>query len=137
MAKLIALLSSGKGSWAVVNALLKASDWEHVYLVCNEYSHKNFEVKNPQKVTKLVYDEKKPVESMQKLSEFFKKNVQGIDVALNISSGTGIEHMALVSAVLRAGFGVVFVYTEFDELKTFEIVESQLFTDEDDNYGIY
>lgn len=135
MAKLIALLSSGKGSWAIINALLKSSNWDHVYLVCNDYSYEKFEVKDPQKVTKLKFDEKKLVDSMNKLSEFFKKNIEGIDVAVNINSGSGMEHMSLVSAILRAGFGIRFVYVDNDELKEFEIVEGHII-DEDEAYGI-
>lgn len=123
MAKLIALLSSGKGSWAQVNSLLSAESWDHAYLICNDYGYEKFEVKDPQKITKLKFDEKKLFDSMNKISGFLKKNVNDIDVALNLSSGSGMEHMLLMSAVLKAGLGIQFVYAEQDELKTIEILE--------------
>ena len=44
-------------------------------------------------------------EVLQKL----KEKVTGSEVGLNFVSGTGKEHMALVSAVLKLGVGVRFV----------------------------
>ena len=122
MAKLIALLSSGKGTWGPVNSLIKVGNWDKVYLLCNEFAYSNFDV-DPQKVLKLKFDEKNLIESMNKLATFFKKDINDIDVALNLNSGTGMEHMAVVSAVLKAGLGVRFVYADYEELKEFEILD--------------
>lgn len=121
MAKLIALLSSGKGTWGPVNSLMKVEKWDHIYLICNEFAYNNFDVK-PEQVTKLKFDEKKLDNSMEKISDFLKKSVKDIDVAVNLNSGTGMEHMALVSTILKSGLGIRFVYADYDELKEFEIL---------------
>ena len=39
---------------------------------------------------------------MQKL----KEKISGIEVGLNIVSGSGKEHMALISALLKLGIGI-------------------------------
>lgn len=132
MATLIALLSSGKGTWGQVNSLFKANKWDKVYLLCNDFAYDNFEIKDPQKITKLKFDETKINSTFDKLANFFKKEVKDIDVAVNLSSGSGMEHMAVVSAVLKAGLGIRFVYTIHDEIKEFEIMPSGHMEEEDD-----
>lgn len=124
MTKLVALLSSGKGTWAQVNSLIKNGKWEHVYLISNEFGYENFTVDNS-KVTKLKFDEKKPVETIAKVTDFLKKEIKDFEVALNLSSGTGVEHMAIVSSVLKAGLGIRFVYCDYDEIKEFEILDEK------------
>ena len=133
MANLIALLSSGKGTWGQVNSLLKVEKWDHIYLLCNNYAYENFEC-DPQTVTKLILDENKIVESMNKLGKFFRTQIKDIDIALNLSSGTGMEHMAVVSAVLKAGLGIKFVYADYDELKEFNILDLPYNEDDEDEF---
>jgi len=41
---LVALISSGKGTWNQVSQLIKANNWNHVYLVCNDFGYSNFNV---------------------------------------------------------------------------------------------
>lgn len=133
MATLIALLSSGKGSWAQVNSLIKAHDWEKVYLLCNDFSFEKYEA-DPAKSVKVRFDERKLEESVKKLSEFFKKEIKDMEVGVNLSSGTGMEHMAVVSSVLRAGLGIRFVYADNNELKEFNIFDMKFEEEEDELY---
>ena len=130
MVSLVALLSSGKGSWAQVNSLIKAEKWDKIYLICNDYAFKNFNV-DQNKAVKLFLNEKNPLDSLEKISEFFKKEVKDFEVALNLSSGTGLEHMAIVSALLKSGLGIRFVYPELDEVKEIEILDEK-FVPEDE-----
>lgn len=122
MATLVALLSSGKGSWGEVNSLVKCYQWDQIYLVCNDFSYQNFSM-NDQRVVKLNFDENKLDESVKKLSSFFYKQVKEMEVDVNISSGRGMEHMALLSAILKSGLGVRFVYCENNKLEEFTILE--------------
>lgn len=131
MSTLIALLSSGKGTWAQVNALIKYTKWEKIYLICNDFAYETFEI-DPSIATKLKFDEKHPNDAFPKLAKFFKKEIKDFEVALNLSSGTGQEHMMVTSAVLKAGLGLRFVYCEHSELKEFEILEGVYTRDEDD-----
>lgn len=122
MVSLIAVVSSGKGSWKQISSLINGAEWNKVYLICNEFSYENFSI-SPNKALKLKFNEKNPEESFPKLAEFFKKQVDDIEVAVNLTSGTGQEHMSVLSAVLKAGLGVRFVYFDEDQVKEFEILD--------------
>jgi hypothetical protein len=132
MTSLIAVLSSGKGTWGQVNNLIKLGEWERVYLVCNEFSYENFEISS-QKIIKLKIDEKNPQKSIDILSKFFKKEVKDFEVAINLVSGSGMEHMALLSAILKAGLGVRFVYAHNNDVEEMKIFEGPV-SDDDDGF---
>jgi hypothetical protein len=131
MVSLIAVLSSGKGTWAQVNALVKCSKWDKIYFICNDYAFENYDANG---AIKLKFDENKILESMNKLSQFFKKDVKDFEVALNVYSGSGIEHMAVISAVLKAGLGMRFVYENLGELCEFEILDEKFDPDFEDTF---
>jgi len=124
MATLVAILSSGKGTWARVSNLIKAAKWDNVYLLCNEFAYSNFDI-HPSKALKLKFDEKNVDKSLRVLSDFFKKQVKDFEVAVNLSSGTGEEHMLILSAVLKSGLGVRFVRVVGNEVKEYELLDEK------------
>jgi len=132
MTHLIALLSSGKGTWGQVNSLIKLGQWEKIHLICNDFAYETFDPKT-QKANKIKFDEKKPTEEFKKLSEYFKKEVNDFEVAMNITSGTGIEHMTIISAALKAGLGIRFIYADFNEIKEFELLNEKYIPEEFNN----
>ncbi|MCA9459721.1 MAG: hypothetical protein KC550_04200 [Nanoarchaeota archaeon] len=134
MVSLIAMLSSGKGTWSQVSSLINCVKWDKVYLVCNEFAYENFEI-DSNKALKLKINEKNTYEIFEKLSKFFKKDINDFEVAINISSGTGDEHMALVSAILKSGIGLRFVYVENKELKEFQLLDEKYVSQGDDDDG--
>ena len=105
MTDLVACLSSGEKSWAHVERLVKEQDWKNVFLITNDFGMKNF--KQEKKVEFVVVDFQKPV---SQLIEEIRKNLNGkitdFEVALNLVSGNGKEHMAILSALLKLGIGV-------------------------------
>lgn len=131
MVSLIAMVSSGKGTWAQISALINNEKWDKVYLVCNQFSYEKFEI-SPNKALKLQIDDKHPEKTFPKLAEFFKKDIKDLEVAVNLSSGTGQEHMAVLSAILKAGLGVRFVYPYGNEVKEFEILDEVYIPEEED-----
>lgn len=135
MVSLIIMVSSGKGTWGQVSSLINSHKWDQVYLVCNEFSYKTFDI-NPQKALKLQIDENKPEEIFEKLAPFFKKQIKDMEVAVNITSGTGSEHMALLSALLKAGLGLRFVYLKDNELTEFKLLEQEFIPEEEGEYFI-
>jgi hypothetical protein len=122
MTTLIALVSSGKGTFGYINKLVQKENWDKIILICNDFSYEKFSL-NKQNVIKLKYDENNLENSFSKISNVLKNEVIDLEVALNLFSGNGNEHMALIWAVLRAGLGPHFVYLKDDELKEFEILE--------------
>ena len=123
MTTLIALLSSGKGSWRHVNSLIQVQKWDRVILFCNDFAYKEYDSKGSN-VLKLQIDEKKPQEFIDKVSQVLKKEVQDFEVALNIVSGSGYEHMIIVGGIIKAGLGFRLVACEHNELIEYKLYKT-------------
>ena len=104
MTSLIACLSTGKGTWGHVSRIMEDEKWDKVFLITNEFGRENFQqTKNTELI---IIDSNKGLRELQKdIIEQLKDKVEG-EVALNIVSGTGKEHMALLSALLKLGLGI-------------------------------
>jgi hypothetical protein len=106
----VGILSSGQGTWGQVAGLAKQGQWEKVYLLGPNYA-KDFKLEGVP-FDFIEYDPNKPVVA---LKEFFTEKLKdkfssfNSEVALSIASGTGKEHMALISALLAIPVGVRFV----------------------------
>ena len=105
--ELVALLSTGKGSWGQVAGLMQKGEWEKVIIVGVPFS-KDFKVANVP-FEFVEFDPEKSLVSLKKdLEKKLKEKVDGVEVALSIASGNGKEHMALQSALLSIPVGVRF-----------------------------
>ena len=104
MPTLIACLSTGKGTWAEVNRLLQANNWTKIFLITNKSGEENFKT-YPPSVSLVVLDTDNL--SLSQLTEEIKKalgnQISDFEIALNLASGSGKEHMALLEAVLELG----------------------------------
>lgn len=120
MGSLVALMSFDTANWKNVAALIKSTNWDNVYLICNDLAYSNINLDN---VKKFKFDETDPINSIFKLTSNFKSEISDFEVCVNLSSGTGIEHMALVSSILKSGLGLRFVYCENNKVKEFEILD--------------
>lgn len=108
MTELIACLSSGKGSWNYILRLIKEESWDNIFLITNEFGKENFKAENNMQF--IVVDFRKPVSELIKdIKENLKGKIKGIEVAVNLISGTGKEHMAIMSALLKLGLAIRFV----------------------------
>lgn len=105
MTDLVACLSGGEKSWLHVQRLISGMEWKNIFLITNGFGKENF--KPEKKVNFVVVDFQKPVFS---LIDDIRKGLNGkiydLEVALNLVSGTGKEHMAILSALLKLGIGV-------------------------------
>lgn len=105
MTDLVACLSSGEKSWAHVARLIKEQDWKKVFVITNDLGKKNF--KTEKQVEFIVVDFQKPVfELIEDIKKGLNKRFTDLEVALNLVSGSGKEHMAILSALLKLGVGV-------------------------------
>ncbi|MEK6906510.1 MAG: hypothetical protein AABW81_02720 [Nanoarchaeota archaeon] len=104
--ELVALLSTGKGTWAQVAGLIKHGEWDKIILIGGDFakqftSDKKFEfiqVDLDNKIRDLRED----------LLKKLKGKINGTEVALSIASGDGKEHMALISALINLPVGIRF-----------------------------
>ena len=120
MPTLIACLSTGKGTWAEVNKLIQSQSWTKIFLITNQFGQENFTNK-PENTELVLIDTFAPVSSMvEKITSSLKDKISDFEVALNLASGSGKEHMALIESVLEMGlnFRVVTLnnYNQFDVL---------------------
>ena len=105
MTDLVACLSSGEKSWAHVSRLIKEEDWSNIFLITNKFGKANF--KCEKKANFVVVNFQMPVnELIEETKKGLKGKITDLEVALNLVSGNGKEHMAILSALLKLGVGV-------------------------------
>ena len=104
--ELVALLSTGKGTWGQVSGLMTHGDWEKIFLIGGEFA-KDFKHDKEFEFIKVDLD-KKIRDLREELSEKLKGKIDGTEVALSIASGDGKEHMALISALINLPVGIRF-----------------------------
>jgi hypothetical protein len=104
MTDLVACLSTGKGTWLEVSSLINSYNWNKVYLITNNFGKENFK---PRENTELILiNPESSIEEIKKaIFNELKDKLSG-DVAINFSSGSGKEHMALLSALMQLGTGL-------------------------------
>lgn len=103
MTELVALLSTGKGTWAEIRALIKSQQWEKVFLITDSFGMKFTCGDNVQLVQ--VDFGKNAAELCQDIVKGLSGKLTGLEVAVNMISGDGNAHMALVSAMMKLGCG--------------------------------
>jgi len=104
--ELIALLSSGKGTWEQVSGLMKFGEWEKIIILGDEFA-KDF--KHEKKFEFIKVDLSKRIKDLRdEFSQKLKGKIDSLEVALSLASGDGKEHMALVSALINLPVGVRF-----------------------------
>ena len=104
--ELIALLSSGKGTWGQIAGLMKHGEWEKIILVGSSFA-KQFTHEKEFKFIEVDLNKKLKDLRDEFLSKL-KGKFEGMEVALSLASGDGKEHMALVSALINLPVGVRF-----------------------------
>lgn len=104
--ELVALLSSGQGTWAQVSGLMKFEEWDKIVLIGDEFA-KQFTHEKKFEFVKVDLN-KKLVELKEDLLKKLKDKFEGMEVACSIASGDGKEHMALISALISVPVGIRF-----------------------------
>ena len=116
MTDLIACLSSGKGTWEHIKQLIEKENWENVFLVTDNFGKDNF--KTSKQVNFILVNNLDPINIyIDKIISQLQKKIKGIEVALNLVSGSGKEHMGIISAILKLGFAVRLVALTKDGVK--------------------
>lgn len=115
MTSLVLMLTTGKGSWAQASKLIKQEEWSHIYLICNDFAKDKFTCDKA--CTYIVIN---PFDEVKKISDKIYSELKdhlGIEVGVNFVSGTGKEHMALLSALFKLGVGMRFVVPGEDKIE--------------------
>ena len=105
--ELVALLSTGQGTWGQVAGLIKQGEWENIILIGTEFAEK-FTVDKKHDFIRI--NSNAPIREIRDdLIKKLKDKIKGTEVLLSIASGSGKEHMAIISALLNTPVGVRFV----------------------------
>lgn len=104
--ELVALLSTGKGTWGQVSGLIKQGEWDKIILLGGEFA-KGFTSEAKFEFIQIDTN-KKLVDLKTEILEKLKGKIAGTEVALTIASGSGKEHMALISSLLSIPTGIRF-----------------------------
>lgn len=105
MTNLIGFVSSGEGTWGHVQRLVNEGPFTRVFLLTDAFGREKFTTQRPVEFIRI--DSSAPTAI---LAENIRKALEGkipdLEVAVNFISGTGKEHMALLSALLKLGLGI-------------------------------
>lgn len=104
--ELVALLSTGKGSWAQVSGLMRFGEWDKIIVLGDSFAEK-FTSEKEFEFIRIDLD-KKIKDLREEMMEKLKGKLDGTEVALSIASGDGKEHMALISALINLPVGIRF-----------------------------
>lgn len=103
MTELVALLSTGKGTWSEVARLIKSQEWEKVFLITNEFGSR---FQGGENVELLLVDFNKDILMLRdEIRSKLNGKIKGLEVAVNFASGEGKEHMVLLSVLMKLGVG--------------------------------
>jgi len=106
--ELVALLSTGKGTWSQVAGLINQGDWENILVLGSDFAKKFSSPSKKFEFIKVDLD-KKLADLKEEFSKKLNGKIKGTEVALTIASGDGKEHMALISSLLNLPVGIRFV----------------------------
>lgn len=102
MPTLIACLSSGKGTWSEVNKIIQSQPWNKVFLITNDFGREKFSWSDQIKPVLINSFQEVPV-IVEQIKMQLEGQITDFEVALNLTSGVGNEHMAVLEAVLELG----------------------------------
>jgi len=110
MPTLIACLSTGKGTWAEVNRIIQSQEWNKVFLITNQFGKDNYTLgKNTELVLVDSFPDTPTTVITEQIKKQLKDKIADFEVALNLASGSGKEHMAVLEAVMQMGLNFRFV----------------------------
>ncbi|MBI2448831.1 hypothetical protein HYV49_00885 [Candidatus Pacearchaeota archaeon] len=102
--ELVSLVISNDNIGQTTN-LIKKAEWENVFIISNQDS---LPIDKKYNLIKLN-PENRLVDMKNDILKKLKGRIKGTEVALSIASGSGKEHMAIISALLSIPVGIRFV----------------------------
>lgn len=102
--ELVAFLGDDRETRGQVTGLINHGEWEKIILVKSKTAE---EYNSPKDADLVLVDTSKPlIELKEDMIKKLRSKFSGIDVHVSIASGTGKEHMALISALLSVPVGI-------------------------------
>lgn len=115
MTELIVSLSSGKGTWGHVARLIEGEEWTKIFILTNEFGAEKFN--KPDNAEFILINERQGLQELVAQIEQQLKGKTGHEVAVNFVSGSGKEHMAVLSALMKLGLAFRLIAVTKDGIK--------------------
>lgn len=115
MAHLIACLGSEKSTWNDVDKIISSGLFDRIYIITKNSVEQddNFPHAKPEaKIKTIKMDFNKASEDLVPelyvilKKDFMQDKIQDLDIAVNITSGTGKEHAIVISTLMKLGYGI-------------------------------
>lgn len=119
MVDLIACLGSGKGSWQEVFGIINKGKWDKVYLITDKFWQERVKTKKENMKLVVVDSNNGVKEIIKQIKEQLEGKINGLEIGLNLISGTGKEHMAIIQAVMELGLNFRLVGLRNQEILVF------------------
>jgi len=119
MTVLVACLGAGKGTWNYMKELIEKESWSSVFLVTTSFGKENFKTEKAGKGTEfIVINDRQPLPDLVKeIMKQLEGRIMDTEAALNLVSGTGKIHMAMLSALLKLGLGIRLIALTYEGIR--------------------
>ena len=122
MSHLITCIGHDKDSWDAVTRIINSQVFDIIYIVTDVFGKNSFLLNNPKAVTiaYILVDDNDPIDKLNDdiynslKKGFGNDKLIDLEIALNISSGVGRLHAALISAVMKLGYGIRIIEIDKD-----------------------
>lgn len=119
MTYLVACLGGEASTWTNVLQLCTQKEFSQSFLIVNETTKRNLNISKPNIHIIVVNANTPTVAIRDSIVAQLKGKINDLEVALNIDSGSGKEHTALITALMRLGLSfrlVVFENNKVEEV---------------------
>lgn len=118
MPTLIAGLSIGKGTWSEVTRIMNSQQWSKIFLITNEFGKDNFKGVDSRVELVMINSFLETSAMVEQIKAQLQGKITDFEVGLNVVSGSGKEHMAIVEAVLELGLNFRLVTVNNGQVET-------------------
>ncbi len=93
-----------KTGFSHIKDLVEKNEWDKIFVVTSE---EMMDVEFKGEVNFLLIDKNKSTEDLiNHIVDSLKPNISGMEVAINLFSGSGKVHMAIMASLLKLGLGI-------------------------------
>ncbi|MEK6899392.1 MAG: hypothetical protein AABW79_04830 [Nanoarchaeota archaeon] len=102
--ELVACVGADRESWGQVTGLINHQEWDKIVLIKSSQAS---DYPTPEGAYEIILETTKPlIELKAHLVSNLKNNLNDFEACLSIASGSGKEHMAIISALLSIPVGI-------------------------------
>jgi len=117
MTDLVACLGAGKGTWSGVLKLMNSGKFQNIFLIVNGWTRDNLKMQKENLHLIIINSDDKTANIRDAIVKQLQGKINDFEVAVNIDSGTGKEHAALATALMKLGLSLRFVVAENDDVE--------------------